>query len=287
MDTKTLVRIINRELSSVQEIAKSFQTEETIHELEINLMLSKIKEVYNLLAMLKPENEVEQLKEVSLNKITDEHLKEVESTDHWREEKEEEKEMGSDCTVLQKEAIMPQTPIVEAAKQKEQEEKQQSIINEDTIVFEQKQIDETVDFQDDAVMEQKKEEEENLLKSREEQIEEKSQTSNILADRFQDKKISLNDTLAGFKNDKDIAALLTARPIDNLKTAVKINDRIWYIQELFDNNADLYTQTIDAVNNLDNLDTALSYLFSKFDWDQNRKSTISFLELIYRRFTKI
>lgn len=288
MDTKTLVKIINRELNSVQEIAQSFQTEETIHELEINLMLSKIKEVYNLLAMLKPQKEVGLLKEVPFQEIATEHIEKVKSNDNWQEEKE----VKNNCSALTNPTTTPPTPISEAKNEELEERKEEEIIlTKEFPDFEEKETSQTTNLQKDKGIifeeEEPQSKDTEVQEQKQKQIEKKSQLNNILADRFQDKKISLNDMLAGFKNDKDIAALLTARPIDNLKNAVKINDRIWYIQELFDHNADLYTQTIEAVNNSEHLDDALSYLFSRFDWDQNKKSTISFLELIYRRFTKL
>lgn len=285
MDTKTLVKIINRELNSVQEIAQSFQTEETIHELEINLMLSKIKEVYNLLAMLKPQKEVGLLKEVPFQEIATEQIEKVKSNDNWQEVK-------NNCSALTNPTTTPPTPISEAKNEELEERKEEEIIlTKEFPDFEEKETSQTTNLQKDKGIifeeEEPQSKDTEVQEQKQKQIEKKSQLNNILADRFQDKKISLNDMLAGFKNDKDIAALLTARPIDNLKNAVKINDRIWYIQELFDHNADLYTQTIEAVNNSEHLDGALSYLFSRFDWDQNKKSTISFLELIYRRFTKL
>lgn len=288
MDTKTLVKIINRELNSVQEIAQSFQTEETIHELEINLMLSKIKEVYNLLAMLKPQKEVGLLKEVPFQEIATEQIEKVESNDNWQEEKE----VKNNCSALTNPTTTPPTPISDAKNEELEERKEEEIIlTKEFPDFEEKETSQTTNLQKDKGIifeeEEPQSKDTEVQEQKQKQIEKKSQLNNILADRFQDKKISLNDMLAGFKNDKDIAALLTARPIDNLKNAVKINDRIWYIQELFDHNADLYTQTIEAVNNSEHLDGALSYLFSRFDWDQNKKSTISFLELIYRRFTKL
>lgn len=282
MDTKTLIKIINRELNSVQEIAQSFQSEETIHELEVNLMLSKIKEVYHLLAMLKPQKTGDSLK-VPFEEMAVEKTK---NKNNWQKEKEVEHDF-----VAQPKPTTPQTPDSEA----KEAEVEQIMFTQELANFETNENIQTTDLQKNKeIIVEKKEEAPQSEEAKtqeqekiEEKIEEKLQPNNILADRFQDKKISLNDTLAGFKNDKDIAALLTARPIDNLKNAIKINDRIWYIQELFDHNANLYAQTIEAVNNLEHLDAALSYLFSKFDWDQSKKSTISFLELIYRRFTKI
>lgn len=106
----------------------------------------------------------------------------------------------------------------------------------------------------------------------------------ILADKFSQEKPSLNDTLAGIKQNKDLASLLKDSPISDLNKAIKLNDRIWYINELFGKNSTSFEKAVQNVNNAENLDDALAYLFTNFNWNQERKSTISFLELVFRRF---
>lgn len=106
----------------------------------------------------------------------------------------------------------------------------------------------------------------------------------ILADKFSQNAPSVNDMLAGVKKNKDLASLLKDSPITDLNKAIKLNDRIWYINELFGKNSAVYEKTIQTVNNAENLDAALEYLFTNFKWNQERKSTISFLELVFRRF---
>lgn len=106
----------------------------------------------------------------------------------------------------------------------------------------------------------------------------------ILADKFSQNAPSVNDMLAGVKKNKDLASLLKDSPITDLNKAIKLNDRIWYINELFGKNSAVYEKAIQTVNNAENLDAALEYLFTNFKWNQERKSTISFLELVFRRF---
>lgn len=106
----------------------------------------------------------------------------------------------------------------------------------------------------------------------------------IVADKFQSKNPSLNDMLAGIKQHKDLASSLKDRPIKDLKSAIKLNDRIWYTNELFKKDAALFEQTVALINGLPDLDAALAHVFTQFNWDQNKKSTISFLELVFRRF---
>ena len=106
----------------------------------------------------------------------------------------------------------------------------------------------------------------------------------IIADRFQNNSPSVNDMLSSSNLNKDLASHFKDRPIQNLKRAIKLNDRIWYIKELFNEDTQLFEQTVDQIDQSSTLDVVLAQLFKQFDWDQNKKSTISFLELIFRRF---
>jgi hypothetical protein len=108
----------------------------------------------------------------------------------------------------------------------------------------------------------------------------------IVADRFQNQSPSLNDSLAGIKQHKDLASSLKEGPIKDLKAAIKLNDRIWFTNELFNKNSELFNKTLVTINQSADLDAALAHVFTNFTWDQNKKSTISFLELVFRRFAK-
>ena len=108
----------------------------------------------------------------------------------------------------------------------------------------------------------------------------------IMADTFLSTTPSINDMLSSIKDDKNLASKLKDSPISNLKQVIKLNDKIWYISDLFNNSSADYEKAIDVVNESENLDSALEYLFNNFAWDQNKKSTISFLELVFRRFAQ-
>ena len=58
----------------------------------------------------------------------------------------------------------------------------------------------------------------------------------VVADRFVN-NTSVNDLLSGFVNNKDLASAIKDKPIKNIQKSIKINDRIWYIKELFNGDA--------------------------------------------------
>lgn len=105
-----------------------------------------------------------------------------------------------------------------------------------------------------------------------------------LADRFQQNTPSVNDVLAGLEKKANLASRFNSRPITNLRKAIKINDRIRFINELFNHDSIQYEDTIDLIESSANINEALDKLFSSRNWNQEDETTVDFLELVYQRF---
>ena len=105
-----------------------------------------------------------------------------------------------------------------------------------------------------------------------------------LADRFQQNTPSVNDVLAGLEKKANRASRFNSRPITNLRKAIKINDRIRFVNELFDRDSIQYEQTIDMIEQSANINEALDKLFNSRNWNQEDETTVDFLELVYQRF---
>ncbi len=103
-----------------------------------------------------------------------------------------------------------------------------------------------------------------------------------IAEKFEAKK-SLNDRLSEIKRNTDLASLLEKRPIKDMKSAISINDRIWFIKELFAGNVEKYKTTIDLIDQCGHSDQAIE-LVAEFKWDMDSSAAKHFIELIYRRF---
>jgi len=295
MNRKNIIKIINKELTILKDVAEGFADDTEIHPIEIDLALSKTTDIYNMFSLLKDKNSLSELQtipqEPKNTTQTIETKKEViEKKPIEIIEDKIEKEIEEPIEIEKEET--PTQEIIEAEESANDSEPQieapEQINTPDTLPEEKEEefIDEL--YEDEIIEKTEKHITAPKPKTKKKVAEHKDeQMNNILADQFQEHTISINDMLSSFKKDKNLAALLKDRPVTNLKKAVKINDRIWYIKELFENNADNYSATIEKLNQLKDLDEALSYVFSEFTWDQNKKSTISFLELIYRRFAQI
>ncbi|MCK9218878.1 MAG: hypothetical protein PHF97_02075 [Bacteroidales bacterium] len=75
--------------------------------------------------------------------------------------------------------------------------------------------------------------------------------------------------------------------IDNLKSAININDKFMFINELFDGNLREYNATIETINGCKDISEAsefLNQLLKKNFWDTGTKAFKKLMELIERRF---
>lgn len=100
---------------------------------------------------------------------------------------------------------------------------------------------------------------------------------------------SVNEKHASTSDEKQsVAEKLQRTPISDLKSAIGINQRFLFINELFQQNADEYNASIEFINNAPSLDDAQIYinqkLISRYNWDIEEKHVINFMELVERKF---
>lgn len=100
--------------------------------------------------------------------------------------------------------------------------------------------------------------------------------------------ITTQDKIAPTKSvvnsDNDLSSKLSKKPISNIATAIGINDRYQFIQELFSKNSNLYSSTIQELNNLKDFAQALDMLQNRFDWDYENSIVQKFVAIVERRY---
>ena len=104
----------------------------------------------------------------------------------------------------------------------------------------------------------------------------------ILADQFQ--QTFLNEVLAQYNNRFDISKKLQSRPLKDISTAIGLNEKFLFIKELFNDNAALYQNTIDKLNNFTNFNEAVQFIDDYFEWVFDAEQVQKLLELVHRRF---
>jgi hypothetical protein len=109
----------------------------------------------------------------------------------------------------------------------------------------------------------------------------------ILAEKLKTNKSFLNDVLAKYANTNDIAKKFQNSPINNIFTAIGINEKFLFIKELFNENADLYQSTIDKLNQSHGFNEAIEYIDQNFKWNFESATVHKLLELVRRRHPQI
>lgn len=84
--------------------------------------------------------------------------------------------------------------------------------------------------------------------------------------------------------DHSIAAVLSNKKISDIKQAINLGDRFRFQRELFNGNGEMMNKTLAKINQFENLDEALKYLKSKFDWNEEDETVEDFYQILKRRF---
>ena len=97
---------------------------------------------------------------------------------------------------------------------------------------------------------------------------------------------NLNQKLASAS--KSVADKLKAQPIPDLNTAIGINQKYLFMNDLFEGERDEFHNSIAELNKFDSFLDADNYirnnLVSKYNWDMESASAVRFMELIERRY---
>ena len=73
--------------------------------------------------------------------------------------------------------------------------------------------------------------------------------------------------------------------IDNISNAITLNDKLFFIKELFKSDEEQYYLSIQKLNSMDSLEKALDYTRTAFpDWDEESNAIYRFYMILRRRF---
>ena len=109
----------------------------------------------------------------------------------------------------------------------------------------------------------------------------------IVADKFKESQKSMHDKLSHEKPDKTLADKISKASISNLKSAIGINDKFLFINELFKGDIQEYNKTIDKLNSftkLEDITGLLEELTEKFNWNEKPEAYQKLEDLIIRKF---
>jgi hypothetical protein len=112
-------------------------------------------------------------------------------------------------------------------------------------------------------------------------------TENSVGEKFKDDKKSLNEMLADASGPKNIAAKMQKNPIKDLKTAIGINEKFMFINELFEGSLQKYNENINSLNSQQSQSEAMKImdvLKGEFSWKKDSDAYLALADLINRRY---
>ncbi|MCX6256741.1 MAG: hypothetical protein NTW49_02400 [Bacteroidia bacterium] len=288
MDIKSLIGYINRDIRDIGELTASFSGYDKIPQFDMDLTLSKIKTIAEELEMLEKLNSGIA---VSVNKQVVNEKEEVKSNTVPPEQSKihnvQVKSANSTLTVTnqmttkQFEVMVNEEPQPEVLPELEKEISKQLT---ETLKNKKKSppvenvevVLQATDIKD--VIKENKEKPED--KHKKEEIPAKKP----LGDRLKNEKRSLIDVISENIPENGIKLKLKSNPISDIRTAISLNDKIWFVKELFDGDTNSMNIAIDKLNTLDSFEKAMEYINANFSWDIDNVPASKFISLIERRY---
>lgn len=101
-----------------------------------------------------------------------------------------------------------------------------------------------------------------------------------------EEEASLNDIFRG--EQKDLADKLKDQPIKSLQQEIDLNQKFWFIQELFDGDNQRFMELLQQLDRLRSYADAEQHIkeevLSHFDWSAKEKAASRFMQLVQRRY---
>ena len=89
------------------------------------------------------------------------------------------------------------------------------------------------------------------------------------------------------QNDNTLASKLQQKSISELKTAIGINDKFLFVNELFGGSMEKYNRSIENLDDMKTLNGTLIYLNElkvELQWNSSNEAYQKLLNLIHRKF---
>lgn len=105
----------------------------------------------------------------------------------------------------------------------------------------------------------------------------------ILADKFSSEGV-LGEKISTQKSENDVASAITNMPITDITGAIGINDRFYFIRELFGNNSEEYSKALSRLNKASSLGEAVNILDKCTVAKPDAEAYSSFTVILRRKF---
>jgi hypothetical protein len=111
-----------------------------------------------------------------------------------------------------------------------------------------------------------------------------SKVGRIVGEKFSSDQAFINERIGKQTRKKDVSASHQSSPIKTITGSMGINDKFFFIRELFRGNSELFSQILEELDASPDYNSAYNLLTSKFEWDMESDPVQLLLNLVRRKF---
>ncbi|MEA4974891.1 MAG: hypothetical protein VB046_04070 [Paludibacter sp.] len=104
-----------------------------------------------------------------------------------------------------------------------------------------------------------------------------------LAEKISGNGMSRNDMMSRAENG-GLNAAIGSKKVDDIRQAISLGDRFRFQRELFKNNGEEMNKTLSYINKLATYEEVISFLQSKYGWEEGSAAAEDFYQIIKRKF---
>ena len=205
---------------------------------------------------------------------------------------EDSRTLHERITVLQYLAFEKDVKVKEVKKQKKEPKKQQGSfeLNFGTQeIIEDTSVEDGHESKTEGLDEDTPANQTNLLDAIEERVEDvdaEEDNKYVVEKTNLDNSTSINDTFASGAPEKTVADKLSRQPIKDLKSAIGLNQKFLFMNDLFEGENEIFNNAINKINSFNTLPEAIAFIDSELSsaWDKENSSVLNFMDLVERRF---
>jgi len=283
MNRKLLVTLLRKNIEELGMITEGFMEMNEYPQAIIQLAKRKTEDIQTIIdelasitgvveqimtstEIIKPEPQVELEETVVL--IEEETIPEETKIEELKEDEIPEEP-------IQTIAEVEETPIVEITL-----DEIETIVEQETIIEHETTIIQTTEIEEIGRLVETTQTTETVVSEVKTHTEEVKKVT--IADRMANQSTSRNERLS--QADNSLSASIANKKITDIKQAISIGDRFRFQRELFKSNGEDMNKTLTYLNQLATLDEAMSFLKSKYAWENSNEAVEDFYQIVKRKF---
>jgi len=274
MEIKHTIEILTKDIQDIEKLVRNLNNNPVPPSIELDLALSKLRHVYELLLMIRTDS----ISELNAGYLQENSNEKEESQADLVPPVEQKPQPEKTDPVMESSAAEMSPP----AKEQPSPPKREKISEQVTKQSDEgtaKKIDE---HQEDIIPREKIPQEK---KASGEGNDSKAKQAAILGEKFKQDR-SLNEQITG-KGSPDVSSRLSGSPIDSIARNIGINDRFQIIRELLNGDNEAYAQLIQSLDASTNFNDAFHILENRFPDNLENESVQLLVNLSRRRFISI